>query len=184
MKTYKLIVPISCLFLASNLLGCEKSSEKTKADSTQVPASATADKPAEKPAPAVAATPAPKPDDIPAPADVGAPPADAQKTSTGLASKSLKAGSGSDHPKATDTVKVHYTGWLTNGKMFDSSVKRGRPATFPLNQVIPGWTEGLQLMVVGDKFRFWIPEELAYKGRPDRPQGMLVFDVELLEITK
>ena len=66
--------------------------------------------------------------------------------------------------------------------MFDSSQRRGRPATFPLNGVIPGWTEGVQLMVVGEKRRLWIPEELAYAGRPGAPQGMLVFDVELLEI--
>ncbi len=66
--------------------------------------------------------------------------------------------------------------------MFDSSVTRGRPATFPLGGVIAGWTEGVQLMVVGEKRRFWIPEDLAYGGRPGAPQGMLVFDVELLEI--
>jgi hypothetical protein len=79
-------------------------------------------------------------------------------------------------------VKVHYTGWTTDGKMFDSSVTRGQPITFPLDSVIPGWTDGLQVMVVGEKTRFWIPEELAYKGKPGRPQGMLVFDVELIEI--
>jgi peptidylprolyl isomerase len=77
---------------------------------------------------------------------------------------------------------VHYTGWTTDGKMFDSSVTRGQPATFPLDSVIPGWTDGLQVMTVGERTRFWIPDELAYKGKPGRPQGMLVFDVELLEI--
>ena len=66
--------------------------------------------------------------------------------------------------------------------MFDSSVLRGRPATFPLNGVIAGWTEGVQLMVEGEKRRFWIPVELAYKNAPGKPAGMLVFDVELLEI--
>ena len=75
---------------------------------------------------------------------------------------------------------VHYTGWTTDGKMFDSSVVRGQPAQFPLNRVIAGWTEGLQLMVVGEKRRFWIPEDLAYKGKAGAPQGMLVFDVELM----
>jgi peptidylprolyl isomerase len=94
----------------------------------------------------------------------------------------LKKGTGKKHPSATSTVTVHYSGWTTDGKMFDSSIVRGTPATFGLNQVIPGWTEGLQLMVVGEKRRIWIPEELAYQGRPGRPQGMLVFDVELLEI--
>jgi peptidylprolyl isomerase len=76
---------------------------------------------------------------------------------------------------------VHYSGWTTDGKLFDSSVTRGEPATFPLDRVIAGWTEGVQLMVEGEKTRFWIPEKLAYRGeRP--PYGMLVFDVELLAI--
>ncbi len=117
-----------------------------------------------------------------APADVAEPPADAERTPTGIASKVLKPGTGAAHPTATSSVTVHYSGWTTDGKMFDSSVVRGQPATFPLNRVIPGWTEGVQLMVVGEKRRLWIPEELAYKGRPGAPQGMLVFDVELLSI--
>ncbi len=125
-------------------------------------------------------TAAPKPP--PVPADVAAPPDDAEVTSSGLASKVLEAGTGERHPRASQKVKVHYTGWTTDGKMFDSSVVRGQPATFGLRQVIAGWTEGLQLMVVGEKRRFWIPEKLAYKGQPGRPAGMLVFDVELLEI--
>ena len=81
-------------------------------------------------------------------------------------------------------VEVHYSGWTTDGKMFDSSVTRGEPATFPLNGVIPGWTEGVQLMVVGEKTRFWIPGNLAYDNspRPGAPTGTLVFDVELLSI--
>ena len=120
--------------------------------------------------------------DLPAPADVAAAPADAQTTASGLASKVIKAGTGKVHPAAADTVKVHYSGWTTDGKMFDSSVVRGKPSTFGLNRVIKGWTEGLQLMVAGDKFRFWIPTELAYQGRPGKPAGMLVFDVELISI--
>ncbi|RMH43980.1 MAG: FKBP-type peptidylprolyl isomerase [Deltaproteobacteria bacterium] len=121
---------------------------------------------------------------LPAPPDVAAPPADATKTASGLAYKVLHKGPGDGpSPHAWDRVKVHYTGWTTDGKMFDSSVVKGRPATFQLKQVIPGWTEGVQLMRKGDKFRFWIPEDLAYKGRPGAPQGMLVFDVELLDIT-
>jgi FKBP-type peptidyl-prolyl cis-trans isomerase len=116
------------------------------------------------------------------PADVKAPPADAKHTASGLAYKVLKAGTGRAHPKATDMVMVHYTGWTTDGKMFDSSVTRGQPTTFPLNQVIAGWTEGVQLMAEGEKTRFWIPEALAYKGQAGAPQGMLVFDVELLRI--
>ncbi len=128
------------------------------------------------------AKPAPVRTDIPAPPDVAAPPTDAKKTASGLASKVLKTGTGTTHPKATDMVEVHYTGWTTDGKMFDSSIKRGRTATFPLNRVIAGWTEGLQLMVAGEKRRFWIPEALAYQGRPGAPQGMLIFDVELVGI--
>lgn len=116
------------------------------------------------------------------PKDVAAPPADAEKTESGLAYKVLKAGEGNRTPKPTDRVKVHYSGWTTDGKMFDSSVTRGTPATFPLQGVIKGWTEGLQTMKVGGKTRFWIPKELAYGDRPGKPQGMLVFDVELLEI--
>jgi len=78
-------------------------------------------------------------------------------------------------------VTVHYTGWTTDGKMFDSSVVKNQPATFPLDGVIAGWTEGVQLMVEGEKARFWIPEKLAYKGeRP--PYGLLVFDIELMKI--
>ncbi len=120
--------------------------------------------------------------DIPAPADVAAPPEDAKTTDSGLAYKVLEPGKGERRPRAVDEVEVHYTGWTTDGKMFDSSVKRGQTARFPLNGVIRGWTEGLQLMVEGEKTRFWIPEELAYKGAPSRPQGMLVFDVKLERI--
>jgi FKBP-type peptidyl-prolyl cis-trans isomerase len=121
---------------------------------------------------------------IPAPADVKAPPADAKKTASGLASKVIKAGTGTAHPGPTSSVTVHYTGWTTDGQMFDSSVVRKQPATFPLNRVIPGWTEGVQLMVVGETRRFWIPGALAYDSapRPGAPKGMLVFDVELLGI--
>jgi peptidylprolyl isomerase len=127
-------------------------------------------------------TPGPKP--IPVPEDVKAPPASAKKTSSGLAYKVLHHGKSSEHPAPTQQVRVHYTGWTTDGKQFDSSVQRGQPATFTLNQVIPGWTEGVQLMSPGDKFRIWIPEALAYKGQPGAPPGMLVFDVELLDIVK
>ena len=127
--------------------------------------------------------PAPKP--LPAPADVAAAPKDAKKTKSGLAYKVLTKGTGKVHPKATDMVQVHYSGWTTDGKMFDSSVVRGAPTSFPLNGVIKGWTEGVQLMVVGEKTRFWIPGPLAYGDvptRPGAPAGMLVFDIELLAI--
>lgn len=132
---------------------------------------------------AVAETPpAAGSNELAAPADVASPPASAKKTASGLAYRVLKPGTGKTHPRATDQVQVHYTGWTTDGKMFDSSVKRGEPTTFPLNRVIAGWTEGVQLMTEGAKYRFWIPENLAYKGRSGAPAGMLVFDVELLAI--
>ena len=131
---------------------------------------------------AIQGPPAPTP--IPPPSDVAAPPKDAVTTPSGLASKVLTPGTGTAKPGATDMVTVHYTGWTTDGKQFDSSVARGQPATFPLKGVIPGWTEGLQLQDVGSKVRFWIPEALAYKDAKDgAPKGMLVFDVELLKAT-
>ncbi len=119
---------------------------------------------------------------ISAPADVAAAPADATVTPSGLASRLLEAGTGTQHPGPRSRVLVHYSGWTTDGKMFDSSVSRGEPIAFGLYQVIPGWTEGVQLMVEGEKRRLWIPEALAYGGRPGAPAGMLVFDVELIRI--
>ncbi len=98
--------------------------------------------------------------------------------------QTLQPGTGSDHPLATDKVKVHYTGWTTDGKMFDSSIPKGVPAFFRLNQVIAGWREGIPLMVEGETRRFWIPKDLAYRGAPGKPEGMLVFDVKLVKITK
>tara|TARA_Y100000588_G_scaffold38862_1_gene37207 strand:+ start:167 stop:640 length:474 start_codon:yes stop_codon:yes gene_type:complete len=122
---------------------------------------------------------------LPAPDDVAAVPPEAETTDSGLAHRLLQAGTGSAYPTATSSVTVHYSGWLTDGSMFDSSVTRGEPASFPLNRVIGGWTEGVQLMVVGEKRRFWIPSELAYgsRGRPGiPPNSLLVFDIELLGI--
>ena len=118
------------------------------------------------------------------PPDVAAAPADAKKTKSGLASKVLKPGTGTVRPKSSSVVTVHYTGWTPDGKMFDSSVIKGQPATFPLSDVIKGWTEGVQLMVVGEVRRFWIPGRLAYDGvdQAGVPKGALVFDVELIAI--
>ena len=96
-----------------------------------------------------------------------------------------RAWHGEGAPNADSTVEVHYSGWTTAGNMFDSSVTRGAPAKFSLRKVIPGWTEGVQLMVVGDRTRFWIPGNLAYgdhPARPGAPAGMLVFDIQLLAI--
>jgi FKBP-type peptidyl-prolyl cis-trans isomerase len=126
---------------------------------------------------------------LPAPPDVAAPPADAVKTASGLASMVITPGTGTEHPSQNDQVKVDYSGWTTDGKMFDSTVaplqpgRKAEPITLSLSRVIPGWTEGMQLMVVGEKRRMWIPEDLAYKGRPGAPQGMLVFDIELVDFT-
>ena len=116
------------------------------------------------------------------PADVAAPPADATRTPSGLAYKILRPGTGTAHPNKRDKVVVHYSGWSTDGKGVDSSVLRGEPTEFALTEVIPGWTEGLQLMTEGEQVRLWIPENLAYKGKSGRPAGMLVFDLELLKI--
>jgi peptidylprolyl isomerase len=118
------------------------------------------------------------------PPDVAAAPADAKKTKSGLASKVLKPGTGTVRPKSNSVVTVHYTGWTPDGQIFDSSVIKGQPATFPLGDVIKGWTEGVQLMVVGEVRRFWIPGRLAYDGvdQAGVPKGALVFDVELIAI--
>ena len=108
-------------------------------------------------------------------------------TESGIQYEVLTAAEG-DKPAATDTVTVHYVGTFLNGEEFDSSVKRGEPAVFPLNGVIAGWTEGVQLMSVGSKFKFTIPSDLAYgpNGNPPRIPGnsVLQFEIELLEIKK
>lgn len=112
-------------------------------------------------------------------------PGEVMTTRSGLKFQVLKRGTGTVSPKATDMVKVHYHGTLLDGTVFDSSIERGEPSSFPLNGVIKGWTEGLQLMKVGDKFKFTIPPDLAYgaEGRPGiAPNSTLVFEVELLEI--
>lgn len=106
-------------------------------------------------------------------------------TASGLQYKVLTAGEGNEHPAASDTVLVHYHGTLIDGTVFDSSVNRGQPISFGLNQVIKGWTEGLQLMVVGEKTRLYIPSELAYGGRATGgipAHSTLIFDVELLAV--
>ena len=109
------------------------------------------------------------------------------QTTSGLQYMVLKEGTGAK-PGPTDEVTVHYTGKLLDGTVFDSSVDRGEPATFPLDKVIPGWTEGLQLMSEGSKYRLFIPSELAYgsKGAGEQilPNSTLIFDVELIKVNK
>jgi len=120
------------------------------------------------------------------PAAPNAPAGEMTTTATGLKYQVMKHGSGTVSPKASDTVKVHYHGMLLDGTVFDSSVERGEPISFPLTRVIPGWTEGLQLMKVGDKFKFVIPPDLAYGANSPSPKippnSTLVFEVELLGI--
>ena len=110
-----------------------------------------------------------------------------KQTKSGLQYMVIKEGNGIK-PSATDTVTVHYTGTLIDGTVFDSSVERGEPASFPLDKVIPGWTEGLQLMSEGSKYRLFIPSELAYgsQGAGDQilPNSTLIFDVELIKVVK
>jgi FKBP-type peptidyl-prolyl cis-trans isomerase len=125
----------------------------------------------------VAIMPVPK-----TPADVAAPPSDAERSKSGLAWKVLTPGTGDRHPSRRSTVVVNYTGWTTDGRLFDSTAIRDHSAEFPLSGVIAGWTEGIPLMTVGETRRFWIPAKLAYADDPSKPQGMLVFDIELLEI--
>ena len=108
------------------------------------------------------------------------------QTQSGLQYMVLKEGTGAK-PGPTDEVTVHYTGKLLDGTVFDSSEKKGKPATFALDQVIPGWTEGLQLMSEGSKYRLFIPSELAYGSKGTRnilPNSTLIFDVELIKVEK
>ena len=110
---------------------------------------------------------------------------DVLETASGLQYQVLQKGDGSAYPNSTATVKVHYHGLLLDGTVFDSSVDRGEPISFPLNRVIPGWTEGVQLMVTGDKFKFFIPPKLGYGNSAAgkiAPGSLLIFEVELLEI--
>lgn len=108
-----------------------------------------------------------------------------KETDSGLQYEVLEAGQGDTHPAASDKVLVHYHGTLADGTVFDSSVQRNEPIAFGLNQVISGWTEGVQLMVEGEKTRFWIPARLAYGNRRVGnipPGSLLIFDVELIRI--
>jgi FKBP-type peptidyl-prolyl cis-trans isomerase len=119
------------------------------------------------------------------PEDVATPSADATVLPSGLAYRVLRPGASSERPSADSLITVHYIGWTADGRMFDSSITRGQPFQFRVEQVIPGWGQGVQLMTVGSVYRFWIPSVLAYGDSPSRadaPAGQLTFDVELLGI--
>jgi peptidylprolyl isomerase len=123
-----------------------------------------------------------QPAGIKAPADVASVPADASRNSSGLATKLLKPGTGTEHPAKDDLVLVDYTGWTNDGKMFDSTQERGGPKALALNRILPGLSEGVQMMVVGETRRLWVPQALAFKGLPGKPAGQVVFDVTLLDM--
>jgi FKBP-type peptidyl-prolyl cis-trans isomerase len=114
------------------------------------------------------------------------PPADVQTTPSGLRTKVLRAGGGHEHPEPQDLVEVHFTGWKSDGAQFDSSYVRNAPNQFTVGETIKGWSDGVQLMVVGEKRRIWVPPQLAYGDKPPArvPAGALVFDLELLRIIK
>lgn len=121
-----------------------------------------------------------------APPSLAAPPKNARKTKSGLAYRIQNKGKGDGKlkPRLIDRVDVAYSAWTTDGKLFDSSLLPGKPTNLPVSGLIPGWAEGLQLMAKGDKATFWIPEKLTYAGMPGSPRGMLVYEVELLDIHK
>jgi peptidylprolyl isomerase len=124
-------------------------------------------------------------DPLKAPPDLAAPPADAQRTASGLVYRVVTRGAGGPHPGPGSTIRIDYTGWSADGRAFDSSLTTGAPAVFPLAGLIDGWQEGVPLMSRGDTFRFWIPGHLAYDGNPSpgAPSGQLVFDITLHDFT-
>lgn len=119
-----------------------------------------------------------------APPDLAAPSEDARLLPSGMSMRILRPGKGGARPSRDSEVTVHYSGWTADGVLFDSSWKKAQPLSIRLDQVIKGWTEGVQLMVPGEKARFWVPEKMAYHGTRGMPAGMLVFDIELLEFSK
>jgi peptidylprolyl isomerase len=119
-----------------------------------------------------------------APQDLAGPPPEAQILRSGVAFKVLRPGTGKEHPNRNSWVSVHYSGWTADGRLFDSSILRGTSNLLQLRDTIDGWVEGLQLMVVGERRRFWIPQNRAYRGEEGRPAGRLVFDVELVGMSR
>jgi len=119
-----------------------------------------------------------------APKEVAEIPADATRSESGLAWRVLQAGTGSEHPIDTAVVEMVYTAWTTDGEVVESSTLRGGPDTVGIKRLVPGWTEGMKLMVEGERRMFWIPEDLTYGGASHRPSGMLVVDVTLVQIRR
>ncbi len=156
---------VSALILGLALAGCDAPNEQEETDTVETEAANDG------------------PVAVSAPEDVAGPPEDAERSESGLAWKVLQAGDGAT-PSEADQVRVHYTGWTTDGERFDSSVERGQPAEFPAGALIEGWVETLTMMQAGEVRRVWIPGELAYDDmdRPDAPQGMLVFELKLIEV--
>src|ERR1044071_6957653 len=120
--------------------------------------------------------------DLPAPPDVPTPPSEAIKNPSGLVSRIVRPGTGTETPQETDFVTVHYTGWTSEGRFFDSSYARSMPSLFALNRVMAGWRECVLMMTVGETRRCRVPQDLAFKGQPGRPAGTVVFDIELLDV--
>jgi peptidylprolyl isomerase len=179
---------LCCATLAAALTACKSSAPapaegEPDSEASADTAEATADEAA---ATSAVVKPPPAPAAIPAPPDVAAPPENAKSSESGLAWTVLQEGTGDTHPAEVDIVTVNYTGWTTDGRMFDSSTKRGKPAEFPLNRVIKGWTEGVQLMKPGAKYTFFVPPDLAYGerggGAKIPPNSTLIFEVELQKV--
>ena len=125
-------------------------------------------------------------DPLQTPTDLTAPPADALRTPSGIFYRVLRKGPGGPSPTLASTVEIHYSGWTSYGRLFDSSVQRDVRAVFPLDKLILGWQEGVPLMSRGDTFRFWIPGSLGYDNAPaspNAPRGTLVFDITLYDFT-
>jgi peptidylprolyl isomerase len=170
--------------IAAALLGlaCTACNKPHAASDKQPPASAEA--------PASAASNGGLAHTKPAPPDVAAPPADAQKSASGLAWKVLAPGTGSERPGLWDRVTFDYTGWTADGKMIDSTEVEGNPGqakapiTIKVASGLRGWVEGLQTMVVGERRRFWLPEALAFQGQPNRPAGPMVYELALRKIER
>ncbi|HVW26065.1 MAG TPA: FKBP-type peptidyl-prolyl cis-trans isomerase [Polyangiaceae bacterium] len=172
----------ACVIAIAALAGCKSEDSSAPAANpvarAAASASAAAAEPTRRPAPAM-------PEALPAPSDVAAPPKDAEKTADGVYSKVLQPGVGSEHPQPGDIEYINYAAWRKDGVMFDRNGRK--PYSINLNQVIPGWAEGLRLMVAGEKRRLWIPAKLAFGDTP-RPSGYaeafgdVVIDVELVKL--